>query len=89
MMKDVAFILIALVTLKQDCDITTSEILSFPPPKNNSVTIGLNFLLDSMSYHQILLTLSFSSLDYSLLNFRKHHQLFVNNQLMLLLFFIF
>ena len=44
----VAFSLIVLGNLKQDYDIKTSEILSFPL-ENNSVTIGLNFLLDSIS----------------------------------------
>ena len=45
----------------------------------------LNFLLASVSgiIHQTLLTLSFSSLDYSLPKFYKHHQFFVNNTWML------
>ena len=66
------------------------QMLSFLPLKNNSATIELNFSLDSisyilyqLSYYQKLLTLSFSLLDYSLLNFHKHHHLFVNNQWML------
>ena len=46
--KYVAFSLILLATLKLDCEIKTSEILSFLPLKNNSVTIGLHFLLDSI-----------------------------------------
>ena len=59
-----------------------NEILSFPIIKNNSVTIELNFLLDLylLSYHQTILTLSYSLLDFSLPNFDKHHQLLVNNQ---------
>ena len=35
--------------LKQDYDIKTSEILTFLPLKNNSVTIGPNFSVDSIS----------------------------------------
>ena len=35
--------------LKQDYDIKTSEMLSFLPLKNNSVTIGPNFSVDSIS----------------------------------------
>ena len=84
------FSLIALGTLKQDCDIKTTEILSFHPLKSNSVTLGINFLLPSisaLSYHQTLFTLFFSLLDYSLLNFYKHHQLYVNNQKILFGFF--
>ena len=64
--------------------------LSFLTLKSNSVTIGLNFLLDPylLSYHQALLTLFFSMLDYSLLKFDRRHQLFVNNQYVFLDFFI-
>ena len=56
--------------------------LSFLPLKSNSVTIGLNFLLDFISaiISSNTITLSFSSMDYSLLNFHKDHHLFVNNQ---------
>ena len=45
----VAFSIIVLGTLKLGCDIKTSEILSCFPLKNNSVTIGLSFLLDLIS----------------------------------------
>ena len=56
--------------------------LSFLPLKNNSVTIGLNLLLASISAitYETLLTLFFYLFDYSLLNFHRRHQLFVNNQ---------
>ena len=67
---------------ERDCEMKTSEMLSFLPLKNNSVTIDLNCLLDSISAiisSNTINTLSFLS-DYSLLNFQKHHQLFVNNQ---------
>ena len=50
------------------------------------VTIALK-LLDSIS--PIISTISFSSLDYSLLKFYKHHQLFVDNQSMFLDYLIF
>ena len=55
---------------------------SYLPLKNNSVTIGLNFLLASqlLSYHQTPLTLFISLLDYSDLNFHRHNLLFVNTQ---------
>ena len=47
-----AFSLIVLSTLKQDCEINTIEILSFLPFKNNSVTIGLNFFISfHICYH--------------------------------------
>ena len=61
MIKCVVFSLIVFVTLKWDCDIKTSEILSFLPLKNNSVTTGHNFLLDSISaiVSRNILTLSF------------------------------
>ena len=45
----VAFSLIVLGTLKQDFDMKTSEILRFLLLKNNQVTIGLYFLLVSIS----------------------------------------
>ena len=45
---------------------------------NNLATIGFNVL-------KLLLSL----LDYSLLNFERHHQFFVNNQLMLMPLVIF
>ena len=57
--------------------------LSFLPLKSNSVTLGLNFLLDSISAiisSNTINTLSISLLVSSLLNFHKHHQLCVNNQ---------
>ena len=59
-----------------------SKMLSFLSLKNNSETTGLNFLLDSylLSSHQTPLRISFSLLDYSLLNFHKHHPWYVNNQ---------
>ena len=44
----VEFSLIVLNTLKEICKIKESKILSFLPMKNNPVTIGLNFLLDSI-----------------------------------------
>ena len=58
--------------------------LSFLPLRNNSVTIGLNFLLTSMSAIISSNTFQhfyqhFSLLDYSLPNFHRHHQLFVKN----------
>ena len=59
----------------------TSKMLRFLPLKNNSVTVGLNFLLDSIS--AIILSKTIDAflflLDHSLLNFHRHHQLFVNN----------
>ena len=45
----VALNLVVLGFLKQNCYIKVSEILSSLPLKNNSVTIGLNFLLDFIS----------------------------------------
>ena len=64
--------------LKQVYDVKRSEMLSFLPLKNNSVTIGLNFLLDSIS--AIISSNTINTLsDYSLPNFYKHHHLFVNN----------
>ena len=42
-------VLLVLNTLKYDYEVKTSETLSFLSLKNNSVTIGLNFLLDSIS----------------------------------------
>ena len=62
--------------------------LSFLPVKNNSVTIGLKFLLAFMSaiISSNVITLFFSLLDYSLLNVQRHHQLSVNNQGMPLYF---
>ena len=41
--------LFSLGTLNYDCDIKTSEMLSFLPLMNNSVTIGHNFWLASIS----------------------------------------
>ena len=35
--------------MNEDCEIQASKILSFLPAQNNPVTIGLNFLLDSIS----------------------------------------
>ena len=53
--------------------------LSFLPLKNNSVTRGFYFVLDSASpYRQTLLTVF--KLNYSLQNISKHYQLLVNNQ---------
>ena len=56
--------------------------LSFLPLTNNSLNIGPNLLLPSISaiYNQTLLRLFFSLLDYGLQNCHRHHQLFVNNQ---------
>ena len=56
--------------------------LSFHPGKNSYVTMGLDFLLASISaiISSNTINIFFSSLDYSLLNFHEHHQLFVNNQ---------
>ena len=45
----VGFSIIVLGTLKQDWDVKTSEMLSFLPLKNNSVTTGLNVLLAFIS----------------------------------------
>ena len=45
----VAFNLIVLGALKKDCDIETNEMLSFLLLKNNTLNIGLNFLLASIS----------------------------------------
>ena len=79
--------------LEKGCEIKTSEIQSFFfLLKNSSVTIGLNFFYYIpylLSYHQRLLILPFSLLDYSLLKFHKHLQWFVNNQGMLLNVLIF
>ena len=65
-------------------------VLRFLPLKNNSVIVGLNFLSASMSAIMSSNAVNnlFSSLDYSLLNFQIHHQLFVNNQWMILDFSI-
>ena len=62
----------------------TSEMLSSLPFMNNSVAVGLNFLIASVYdiINQMLLTLFFPLLHYSLLNVHRHHQLFVNNQYM-------
>ena len=66
------------------------HVLRFLPLKNNSVIVGLNFLSASMSAIMSSNAVNnlFSSLDYSLLNFHIHHQLFVNNQWMILDFSI-
>ena len=60
--------------------VRSSEILSCLPLKNNSVTIGLNFLLAFISAITTLLMLFFSLMDYSRPNFNRHYQLFVDNQ---------
>ena len=60
--------------------VRSSEILSCLPLKNNSVTIGLNFLLAFISAITTLLMLSFSLMNYSRPNFNRHYQLFVDNQ---------
>ena len=39
---------------ERDCEMKTSEMLSFLPLKNNSVTIDLNCLLDSISAINII-----------------------------------
>ena len=56
--------------------------LSFLPLKNNSVAIGLNFLLASISViissNTINTFLFLVGLQPS--NFHKHHQLFLNNE---------
>ena len=56
--------------------------LSFLPLMNNSRTIGLNFLLGSIS--AIISSNAknnfFDLLDYILVSFYKYHQLFVQNQ---------
>ena len=72
-----AFSHTVLGSLKQDC-----EMLIFLSLKNNSVTVGFNYLLGLISAItlQTLLMLSFSLLDYSLRIFHKHYQLFENNQ---------
>ena len=66
----------------------TSEISNFLSLKNNSATLRFNFLLDFIS--AILSSKPINTvlflLDYSLTNFHKHHQLFVNNQLIPLAF---
>ena len=65
--------------------------MSFLPLKSNSVTITLNYLLDSipaiMSSNTI--NTSISLFDSSLLNFHKYYQFLLNNQWMLLDFLIF
>ena len=53
--------------------------LHFLPYRNNSVTIGLNFLLASVS---TIMSSNTINTFLCLLNFHRHHQLFVNNQLM-------
>ena len=61
----------------------TREILRFLGLQNNSVTMGLNFLLASISAvisSNAINTFLFFLLDYSLPNFHEHHQLFVNKQ---------
>ena len=60
--------------------VRSSEILSCLPLKNNSVTIGLNFLLAFISAITTLLMLFFSLMNYSRPNFNRHYQLFVDNQ---------
>ena len=59
----------------------TKETMRFLPLKNNSVTIGLNFLLDFISVIISSNTINtlFSLLDYNLVNFHKRRQFFVNN----------
>ena len=55
--------------------------LSFLPLKNNSVTIGLTFLLVFISAIISSNTVNtYFLLNYSLLNFYRHHQLFMRNQ---------
>ena len=55
--------------------------LSFLPLKNNSVTIGLTFLLAFISAIISSNTVNtYFLLNYSLLNFYRHHQLFMRNQ---------
>ena len=53
--------------------------LHFLPYRNNSVTIGLNFLLASVS---TIMSSNTINTFLCLLNVHRHHQLFVNNQLM-------
>ena len=49
--------------------------------RNNSLTIGLTIVLDSISAIISSSTINtFSPLDYNLTNVHKHYQLFVNNQ---------
>ena len=60
--------------------VRSSEILSCLPLKNNSVTIGLNFLLAFISAITTLLMLFFSLMNYSRPNFNRHYQLLVDNQ---------
>ena len=60
--------------------VISSEILNRLPLKNNSVTIGLNFLLAFISAITTLLMLFFSLIDYSRPNFNRHYQFFVDNQ---------
>ena len=55
--------------------------LSFLPLKNNSVTIGLTFLLAFIAAIISSNTVNtYFLLNYSLLNFYRHHQLFMRNQ---------
>ena len=65
--------------------------LSFLLLRNNSVTIGLNFSLPSISAIISSNTVNtfFFLLDYSLPNVHRHHELLVNNQGMLLDFLFF
>ena len=68
-----------------------TNLFSFLPLKNISVTVGLHFLFDSISAttsSNTINTLLFL-LDYSLVNFHKHHQLFMKNEWMPLDFLIF
>ena len=65
--------IIAFVTLKQDSDIKTSEIVSLFPLKKNSVTSGLNFFLDyeSATISSNTINTLLYLLDYSPLDFQK------------------
>ena len=71
-------------------NIKISEMLSFLSLRNNSVTIGLHFLLPFISaiISSNIINPFFSLLDYSLLYFHKHHYLFLNNQETLLEFLV-
>ena len=51
---------IVLATLKWDCDIKTSEILTFLPLKNNSVARGINFLLEDKLIVENIYTINFT-----------------------------
>ena len=76
MIKQCVTFSLALGTLKQDCDIKASEIMCFLPLKNNLVTVGVNFLLDSIAAiisSNTIGTPSISLLDWSPPNFHKHH----------------